>query len=154
MKKRERNIKNLCPFKATKQLLNPRKDYVSSLEDVSSAQVGWPSYIHGNPTQNNKNANENGSVGGSSNSSSICQIQGVLEMEEGFDVIVQGRIGQGFYGEVFKGTLERYGQTIRQVAIKKLKPQMEANIRDFEREITIMKVSPQLMDCFQFNWTH
>jgi serine/threonine protein kinase len=68
-------------------------------------------------------------------------MQGVLEMEGGFDVILQGRIGQGFYGEVFKGILERNGQTIQQVAIKKLKTQMEANMHDFEREIMIMKVS-------------
>jgi len=60
----------------------------------------------------------------------------------GFDVILQGRIGQGFYGEVFKGILERNGQIIQQVAIKKLETQicnMEANMHDFEREIMIMK---------------
>lgn len=50
---------------------------------------------------------------------------------------------QGFYGEVYKGTLERDKDLEPQlVAIKKLKTNaVETSLQDFEREITIMKVN-------------
>ena len=50
---------------------------------------------------------------------------------------------QGFYGEVYKGTLEEDKDTEPQlVAIKKLKMNAVAtSLQDFEREINIMKVS-------------
>jgi len=50
---------------------------------------------------------------------------------------------QGFYGEVYKGTLEQDKDTEPQlVAIKKLKMNAVAtSLQDFEREINIMKVS-------------
>jgi len=50
---------------------------------------------------------------------------------------------QGFYGEVYKGTLEQDKDTEPQlVAIKKLKMNAVAtSLQDFEREISIMKVS-------------
>ena len=49
---------------------------------------------------------------------------------------------QGFYGEVYKGTLEQDKDMEPQlVAIKKLKTNaVETSLQDFEREITIMKV--------------
>lgn len=55
---------------------------------------------------------------------------------------------QGFYGEVYKGTLERDKDMEPQlVAIKKLKTNaVETSLQDFEREITIMKVS--------YSWKH
>ncbi|XP_033329190.1 tyrosine-protein kinase hopscotch isoform X1 [Megalopta genalis] len=79
---------------------------------------------------------------GSSNGSS-GQLRGIYELNIDCNVILQGRIGQGFYGEVYRGTLERdNGKDIepQQVAIKKLKTRaLEADILDFEREIAIMK---------------
>jgi len=50
---------------------------------------------------------------------------------------------QGFYGEVYKGTLEQDKDMEPQlVAIKKLKTNaVETSLQDFEREITIMKVN-------------
>ncbi|XP_076296086.1 tyrosine-protein kinase hopscotch isoform X3 [Lasioglossum baleicum] len=79
---------------------------------------------------------------GSSNGS-LGQLRGIYELDIDCNVILQGRIGQGFYGEVYRGTLEREnGKDIepQQVAIKKLKTRaLEADIRDFEREIAIMK---------------
>ncbi|EZA58280.1 hypothetical protein DMN91_006513 [Ooceraea biroi] len=121
---------------STRQLVNPREDYVSSLDDVST-QLSWVTSFQtrSNTMGFNNGSIDNGSADGSSNSSSL-QFQN-LEME-GFEVILQGRIGQGFYGEVFKGTLEKNGQSI-QVAIKKLKSQVDANVKDLEREIDIMK---------------
>lgn len=72
-------------------------------------------------------------------------MRGIYELDIDCNVILQGKIGQGFYGEVYRGTLEREnGKDIepQQVAIKKLKKKraLETDINDFEREITIMKV--------------
>lgn len=70
-------------------------------------------------------------------------MQGIFELDVDCNVILQGRIGQGFYGEVYKGTLERDNSKDcepQQVAVKKLKTRaLEADLRDFEREIEIMK---------------
>lgn len=75
----------------------------------------------------------------------LGQMQGIFELDAECNVILQGRIGQGFYGEVYRGTLERDNakdSELQQVAVKKLKTRaLEADIRDFEREIAIMKVS-------------
>lgn len=73
----------------------------------------------------------------------LGQMQGIFELDVDCNVILQGRIGQGFYGEVYRGTLERDNKDaeLQQVAVKKLKTRaLEADLRDFEREISIMKV--------------
>lgn len=65
----------------------------------------------------------------------------IFEMDMDSTVIQQGLIGQGFYGEVYRGTLEKQGKNdLQQVAVKKLKTLAIEAIRDFEREISIMKV--------------
>ena len=75
----------------------------------------------------------------------LGQMQGIFELATDCNVILQGRIGQGFYGEVYLGTLERENSKDsepQRVAVKKLKMRtVEADLRDFEREISIMKVS-------------
>lgn len=51
---------------------------------------------------------------------------------------------QGFYGEVYKGCLEQLDKDVEPqlVAVKKLKADcISANLHDFEREISIMKVN-------------
>ncbi|KAF2897768.1 hypothetical protein ILUMI_08399 [Ignelater luminosus] len=74
---------------------------------------------------------------------SIGSMQSIFELDADCNVILQGRIGQGFYGEVFKGTLEYLNdqdKEPRQVAIKKLrKDAVSTCLQDFEREISIMK---------------
>lgn len=74
---------------------------------------------------------------------SISSMQSIFELDADCNVILQGRIGQGFYGEVYKGTLEYLGDKDsepRQVAVKKLKTSAVSTcIQDFEREISIMK---------------
>ncbi|XP_076665720.1 tyrosine-protein kinase hopscotch isoform X1 [Andrena cerasifolii] len=80
---------------------------------------------------------------GGSGNGSLGQMRGIYELDIDCNVILQGRIGQGFYGEVYRGTLERENgkdTEQQQVAIKKLKTRaLEADLRDFEREISIMK---------------
>lgn len=50
---------------------------------------------------------------------------------------------QGFYGEVYKGTLERLDCEAELVAVKKLRTDaLSTTLADFEREINIMKVIP------------
>ncbi|KAF5275199.1 hypothetical protein FQR65_LT04231 [Abscondita terminalis] len=68
-------------------------------------------------------------------------MQCIFELDADCNVILQGRIGQGFYGEVYKGTLESVGDgESRQVAVKKLKSSaVSTSLQDFEREISIMK---------------
>ncbi|XP_017885743.1 tyrosine-protein kinase hopscotch [Ceratina calcarata] len=90
--------------------------------------------------------NESGGAGEDSagnHNGSLGQMRGIYELDIDCNVILQGRIGQGFYGEVYRGTLEREnGKDCepQQVAVKKLKTKaLEADIRDFEREIAIMK---------------
>lgn len=76
---------------------------------------------------------------------SINSIQSIFELDADWNVVLQGRIGQGFYGEVYRGTLEHISDKDvmpRQVAIKKLKTNAVASChQDFEREISIMKVN-------------
>lgn len=90
---------------------------------------------------------------------SINSMQTILMLDDDYNVVLQGRIGQvrifkkicktslhfvnvqGFYGEVYKGTLEYNGDKDiepRQVAVKRLKT--SAGLQDFEREIDIMQV--------------
>ncbi|XP_060536177.1 uncharacterized protein LOC132708084 [Cylas formicarius] len=75
---------------------------------------------------------------------SLNSMQSVFELDDNWDVILQGRIGQGFYGEVFKGQLEKTGSNgmeVKRVAVKRLKSSTESSLclQDFEREIEIMK---------------
>ncbi|XP_045460768.1 tyrosine-protein kinase hopscotch isoform X2 [Harmonia axyridis] len=75
---------------------------------------------------------------------SMNSLQSIFELDECCNVVLQGRIGQGFYGEVYKATLEYYDNTVqnnpRQVAVKKLKSSgISSSLQDFEREINIMK---------------
>lgn len=74
---------------------------------------------------------------------SINLMQSIFELDDDYNVVLQGRIGQGFYGEVYRGTLEYVGDKDiepRQVAVKKLKSSaMASGLQDFEREIAIMK---------------
>lgn len=74
---------------------------------------------------------------------SINLMQSIFELDDDYNVVLQGRIGQGFYGEVFRGTLEYVGNKdieLRQVAVKKLKSSaVGSGLQDFEREIAIMK---------------
>ncbi|KAF5272860.1 hypothetical protein FQR65_LT00456 [Abscondita terminalis] len=69
-------------------------------------------------------------------------MQSILVLDACCTVILQpqSRIGQGFYGEVYKGTLEYDDGQSRQVAVKKLKTSTVSTcLQDFEREIAIMK---------------
>lgn len=80
------------------------------------------------------------------NNKNNSQWQHTYEINENLDVILQGRIGEGFYGEVYKGTLRRRnGKEVdseQDVAVKKLKTQEDSeNVLDFEREIKIMEVN-------------
>lgn len=104
-------------------------------------RIGHPGDL-GEVMGRNESGTEDCGSGGSSNGS-LGQMRGIYELDIDCNVILQGRIGQGFYGEVYRGTLEREnGKDIepQQVAVKKLKTRaLEADIRDFEREIAIMK---------------
>ncbi|XP_018575344.1 tyrosine-protein kinase hopscotch [Anoplophora glabripennis] len=74
---------------------------------------------------------------------SLNSMQSVLELDGNYDVVLKGRIGQGFYGEVYRASLEsvnRPDEKPRKVAVKKLKATaLSSCIQDFEREINIMK---------------
>ncbi|CAL7948800.1 unnamed protein product [Xylocopa violacea] len=115
---------------------------MDSIEHSTQAlRIGHHSDL--NEVMGNEPGTEADCGSGDSSSGSLGQMQGIYELDIDCNVILQGRIGQGFYGEVYKGTLEREnGKDIepQQVAIKKLKTRaIEADIRDFEREISIMK---------------
>lgn len=93
----------------------------------------------------NDNCVDDGDGGFDNDGGLLGQMQSIYELDGNYNVILQGRIGVGFYGEVYQGTLESVSAKDdiepRQVAIKKLKMQaIEDNLRDFEREIDIMKV--------------
>ena len=62
-----------------------------------------------------------------SNSKNCSQWQRTYEINENLDVL-QGRIGEGFYGEVYKGTLRRRNEvdSEQDVAVKKLKTQEDS----------------------------
>ncbi|KAK9719328.1 Protein tyrosine and serine/threonine kinase [Popillia japonica] len=74
---------------------------------------------------------------------SINSIQSIFELDGEWNVVLQGKIGQGFYGDVYRATLEKIGDEDyepRKVAVKKLKKAPElSHLQDFEREISIMK---------------
>lgn len=174
---RETNRKlNFNFFLATNQLVNVNESCVGNANDLA-LYMHWlnsdnaesntgqtpPSSNHRDPIRgnsfrntarfNNGHASDNGSIGGSSNSSTLCQdtcqeTTG-FELDAGYDVVQQGLIGQGFYGEVFRGTMYHDG-TSQEVAIKKLKTRAEASLHDFEREINIMKVNCTVLRTFFF----
>lgn len=128
--------------------LNPDNTDGSTGQTLPSGNYRGPTHgdnFRNTARFNNGHATDNGSIGGSSNSSTLCQetcqeTTG-FELDAGYEVVSQGRIGQGFYGEVFRGTLYHDGTCPQEVAIKKLKTRAEASLRDFEREINIMKVN-------------
>lgn len=63
----------------------------------------------------------------------------IIDLDNGAQVIYQGKIGNGHYGSVYRGQYE-YDSQITEVAIKRLKATPDKNIlRDFEREIKIMQ---------------
>ncbi|XP_026463606.1 tyrosine-protein kinase hopscotch-like [Ctenocephalides felis] len=68
-------------------------------------------------------------------------MQIIFELSSDCNLVLQGRIGQGFYGEVYRGNLEKDKDTEPQlVAVKKLKTNaLNSCLQDFEREISIMK---------------
>ncbi|CAK9814454.1 Tyrosine-protein kinase hopscotch [Anthophora quadrimaculata] len=109
---------------------------------TQTLRIGHPSDLGEVIGRNESETGEDCGSGGSSNGS-LGQMRGIYEMDIDCNVIQQGRIGQGYYGEVYRGILEREnGKDVepQQVAIKKLKTRaLEADIRDFEREIAIMK---------------
>ncbi|XP_014205005.1 tyrosine-protein kinase hopscotch [Copidosoma floridanum] len=104
-------------------------------DNILSTCLGW--WAKGSISDNtgeNGYDNDNGLLG---------QMQSIFELDANVNLILQGRIGQGFYGDVYVGALERNnGKDVepQRVAVKKLKMRaMEAELRDFEREIDIMK---------------
>lgn len=63
----------------------------------------------------------------------------IIDLENGAQVIYQGKIGNGHYGSVYRGQYE-YDSHIKEVAIKRLKAAPDSSIlKDFEREIKIMQ---------------
>ncbi|XP_033312196.1 tyrosine-protein kinase hopscotch isoform X1 [Bombus bifarius] len=109
---------------------------------TQALRIGHPGDL-GEVMGRNEPGTEEDCGSGRSSNGSLGQMRGIYELDIDCNIILQGRIGQGFYGEVYRGTLEREnGKDIepQQVAIKKLKTRaLEADIRDFEREIAIMK---------------
>lgn len=70
-------------------------------------------------------------------------MESILDLDANCSVVLQGRIGQGHYGEVYRGTLE-YRDNLyppKMVAVKKLKTNADcSSVQNFQREISIMKV--------------
>ncbi|XP_051167397.1 tyrosine-protein kinase hopscotch [Leptopilina boulardi] len=103
------------------------EDFTAFLDLLAESGIGDTSSV-------NDFTEENGFLG---------QMQGIFELTSDCNVILQGKIGQGFYGEVYRGTLEKENSKDaepQRVAVKKLKMRsVEADLRDFEREISIMK---------------
>ncbi|XP_065205538.1 tyrosine-protein kinase hopscotch [Planococcus citri] len=73
----------------------------------------------------------------------ISSIQSIFELDREWQLILNGRIGEGFHGEVFKGMLQHWHaeEDAQKVAVKKLKTHTLTRDRlaDFDREISIMK---------------
>lgn len=155
--KKTKNEKLLSATSSTRALLIPI-DYTE--DDLSSYLDLLLRTMRGGTKKHGKNRafrpNREGSIGdviqlknGSNNGSvvyesSLSQVQDVFELDAECNVILQGLIGQGFYGEVYRGAIERENSKDEPqlVAIKKLKTRsMDAGQRDFEREISIMKVT-------------
>ncbi|XP_029155540.1 tyrosine-protein kinase hopscotch [Nylanderia fulva] len=77
---------------------------------------------------------------GGNNEIYLGQMKDIFENETNstWTIYMQERIGQGFYGDVYRGTRIK-GNEIEQIAIKKLKIGTQSVQNDFEREIQIMK---------------
>ncbi|GJQ70199.1 putative Band 4.1 homologues [Trypoxylus dichotomus] len=116
----------------------------SNLHSMSS---GWPSqeeFATDDTISEFSNFFQNINISTATTSlDSINSIQSIFELDEEWNVVLQGKIGQGFYGDVYRATLEKIGDEDyepRQVAVKKLKKAPElSHLQDFEREISIMK---------------
>lgn len=63
--------------------------------------------------------------------------QSILELPDKGKVVLQGQIGQGHYGVVYRGQLEDFDQKMTKVAVKAFKKESTLH-EDFEREIEIM----------------
>ncbi|KAK2578134.1 hypothetical protein KPH14_012606 [Odynerus spinipes] len=148
---------------STRELININESYTGSAEELSNYLSWLKSTTRDIESCNDRSMNctdrtthalritHDNSIGDvgivNNNCSSVSddgtQMQNIFELNADCYIILQGRIGQGFYGEVYKGILERdSGKDIepQQVAVKKLKTRaLEADLRDFEREISIMK---------------
>ncbi|XP_046399545.1 tyrosine-protein kinase JAK2 [Ischnura elegans] len=72
---------------------------------------------------------------------SLDSVTPIFELNGDCNIVLQGRIGQGFYGEVYRGRLERDKDCEEEVvAVKKLKTNaLLSCLEDFQREIDIMK---------------
>ncbi|CAG9764694.1 unnamed protein product [Ceutorhynchus assimilis] len=74
---------------------------------------------------------------------SLNSLQSIFELDDNCHVVLNGRIGQGFYGDVFRGMLQDLSNDTCEpitVAVKKLKSfAVSTCVQDFEREISIMK---------------
>ncbi|XP_066257101.1 uncharacterized protein [Euwallacea similis] len=77
-----------------------------------------------------------------SSEDSLTSVQSIFELDDSHAVVLKGCIGQGNFGQVFKGILESYSDNSFEpimVAVKKVKGSTLSSIEDFEREINIMK---------------
>ncbi|KAK9497663.1 hypothetical protein O3M35_004350 [Rhynocoris fuscipes] len=127
----------------------------SSVTFSGSSQLTTMSYMDENTQadQDIMNRLYNSSLSSSAELSSLLQnyhctedtslgsLQSIFECTDNLNVVLQGLIGQGFYGEVFKGYLEDKNSTAeaQMIAVKKLKTNRPSCMKDFEREIEIMK---------------
>lgn len=63
--------------------------------------------------------------------------QSILELPDKGKIVLQGQIGKGHYGVVYRGQLEDYEEKITKVAVKAFNSTLTLNA-DFEREFEIM----------------
>lgn len=71
----------------------------------------------------------------------ISSMQSIFELDQEWNLILTGRIGEGYYGEVYRGMLEHIFEKQQQlVAVKKMKLHAitTSSQADFDREISIM----------------
>lgn len=121
-------------------------DFTDRMSNGSSTTILSDPFIYDPddlPHQNHESHAQNGKIILSNTNfaplSGVENADGIIETDEGGRLILQGKIGQGHYGVVFKGQYEIEDDSIV-VAIKRLNstPSRRA-LRDFEREINIMK---------------
>uniref|UniRef100_A0A0A9ZBW4 Tyrosine-protein kinase n=3 Tax=Lygus hesperus TaxID=30085 RepID=A0A0A9ZBW4_LYGHE len=115
--------------------------YLSTLDDFSNPSYPIP------PVENSSsdissflyNLHFNTSADGSTSMTSIYEWNEDMGMK---NVVLQGKIGQGCYGEVYKAIAESTSSTSElpsDVAVKKITHRSPSCLADFEREIAIMK---------------
>lgn len=134
----------------TRQHIRLDRNHMNSIEELSTFFNQFHP-IHGNSLDDMM-----GLKNGICNNNSVKSDNGnitsfpihMFDLDMNCNLILQGRIGQGFYGEVFKATIEWVDDDGRNkdepelVAVKKLKKMhLETDVNDFEREIEIMKVT-------------